>query len=58
MQGLNDAHSGDLRRAAVTALVSAQTVLQDEERLGILVDGLAPDQVSLVSPRLPRFPLI
>ncbi|KAL8293620.1 hypothetical protein RQP46_000321 [Phenoliferia psychrophenolica] len=47
--GLNDAHSGDLRRAAVTALVSAQMVLQDEERLGLLVDGLAPDQRNLLA---------
>ncbi|KAK4701818.1 hypothetical protein P7C70_g4410, partial [Phenoliferia sp. Uapishka_3] len=47
--GLNDAQSGDLRRAAVNALVAAQSVLQDEERLSILVDGLAPDQRNLLS---------
>ena len=45
-QGLNDAKSGDLRRAAVTVLVAAQSVLQDEQRLYLMMDGLGKDQVS------------
>lgn len=46
-QALNDQTSGDLRRAAINALVSAQSVLRDEKRLTEMVDGLAPDQVRL-----------
>jgi hypothetical protein len=46
-QALNDQTSGDLRRAAINALVSAQSVLRDEKKLTEMVDGLAPDQVCL-----------
>lgn len=38
--------SGDLRRAAVTALVAAQVVLQDEQKIYAVIDGLGKDQVS------------
>ncbi|BGP55697.1 suppressor of tub2 mutation [Rhodotorula sphaerocarpa] len=61
-QALNDADSGDLRRAAIMALVSAQTALATsaaaagEERdadaahkLDELVGGLRPDQRNLVA---------
>ncbi|GAA5915068.1 hypothetical protein JCM6882_006772 [Rhodosporidiobolus microsporus] len=48
-QALNDPSSGDLRRAAITALVSAQSVLHDEQRLIELVDGLERDQANLLS---------
>lgn len=41
--------SGDLRRAAVTALVAAQTVLKDEQKIYAVVDGLGKDQVSTSS---------
>lgn len=47
-QGLNDQHSGDLRRAAVNSLVSAQSVLRDEQRLYEMVGGLGKDQVSSI----------
>ncbi|GAA5975807.1 hypothetical protein JCM11641_005880 [Rhodosporidiobolus odoratus] len=48
-RALNDTHSGDLRRAAITALVSAQSVLRDEQRLTELVGGLERDQANLLS---------
>lgn len=47
-QGLNDGQSGDLRRAAVNAIVAAQSVLRDEQRLFAMIDGLGKDQVRLV----------
>ena len=46
-QALNDQSSGDLRRAAINALVSAQSVLRDEKKLTEMIDGLEPDQVRL-----------
>ncbi|GAA5839288.1 hypothetical protein JCM11251_006027 [Rhodosporidiobolus azoricus] len=48
-QALNDPASGDLRRAAITALVSAQSVLRDEQRLTELIGGLERDQANLLS---------
>ncbi|GAA6028325.1 hypothetical protein JCM8097_006976 [Rhodosporidiobolus ruineniae] len=48
-RALNDSSSGDLRRSAIFALVSAQSVLRDEQRLVELVDGLARDQANLLS---------
>lgn len=49
LQALNDAHSGDLRRAAITALVSADSVLRDEQRLTELIGGLPRDQANLLA---------
>lgn len=37
---------GDLRRAAVNALVDAYAVLQDEQKIYSILDGLGRDQVS------------
>ncbi|GAA5910131.1 uncharacterized protein JCM6883_000564 [Sporobolomyces salmoneus] len=48
-RALNDQSSGDLRRAAINALVSAQSVLRDEKRLTEMMDGLASDQANLLS---------
>ncbi|GAA6001569.1 hypothetical protein JCM10207_006728 [Rhodosporidiobolus poonsookiae] len=48
-KALDDPSSGDLRRAAITALVSAQSVLHDEQRLTELVGGLARDQANLLA---------
>ncbi|BGP16510.1 hypothetical protein JCM10213_001152 [Rhodosporidiobolus nylandii] len=48
-RALNDPRSGDLRRAAITALVSAESVLRDEQRLVELIGGLARDQANLLS---------
>ncbi|KAM0752761.1 hypothetical protein T439DRAFT_182194 [Meredithblackwellia eburnea MCA 4105] len=51
--GLKD-KSGDNRRAAIHTLVAAQSVLQDEERLSLMMDGLAPDQRNLLAYYLER----
>ncbi|GAA5951294.1 hypothetical protein JCM21900_003829 [Sporobolomyces salmonicolor] len=48
-RALNDPHSGDLRRAAINALVSAQSVLGDEQRLVVMLEGLTKDQANLLS---------
>ncbi|GAA5961136.1 hypothetical protein JCM3765_001239 [Sporobolomyces pararoseus] len=48
-KALNDQSSGDLRRAAINALVSAQSVLRDEKRLTEMMDGLASDQANLLT---------
>ncbi|GAA5887225.1 hypothetical protein JCM5296_004568 [Sporobolomyces johnsonii] len=48
-RALNDTHSGDLRRAAINALVSAQSVLRDEQRLVDMLEGLTKDQANLLS---------
>lgn len=46
-QALNDQQAGDLRRSAVTCLVSAQSVMRDETKLYAIMDGLTKDQVKL-----------
>ncbi|GAA5925902.1 CLASP family protein [Sporobolomyces koalae] len=46
---LNDQTSGDLRRAAINALVSAQSVLRDESKLTNMMQGFEPDQANLLS---------
>ncbi|CEQ39673.1 SPOSA6832_01208 [Sporobolomyces salmonicolor] len=48
-RALNDPHSGDLRRAAINALVSAQSVLRDEQRLVDMLEGFTKDQANLLS---------
>lgn len=45
VQALNDTVSGELRRTALEAIVSAQTVLRNETKLFELIDGLSKDQV-------------
>ncbi|GAA5821796.1 hypothetical protein JCM11491_005588, partial [Sporobolomyces phaffii] len=49
-RGLDDQSSGDVRRAAINALVSAESVLRDERRLTEMMGGLASDQASFPPP--------
>ncbi|GAA5854269.1 hypothetical protein JCM8547_001759 [Rhodosporidiobolus lusitaniae] len=48
-QALNDPTHSDLRRAAINALVSAQSILKDEQRVTELVGGLERDQGNLLA---------
>ncbi|GAA6063182.1 hypothetical protein JCM10212_006848, partial [Sporobolomyces blumeae] len=48
-KALNHTGSGELRRAAINSLVSAQVILNDEKRLVEMVGGLTPEQANLLA---------